>query len=77
MTDISSLITARFAALLGAAAIVAIVLGACTSDKTGFDDSPPSLTPPGSEGGAPEGGGGCTFHCSRDLKKVVKDCGGK
>src|SRR3954468_14755333 len=64
----------RFASVLGCAALAASPFAACSNKDSGFDDSVTAFTPP--DASAPDAPPGCTFHCSRDLKKVVKDCNG-
>jgi hypothetical protein len=64
----------RFASVLTCAALGASVFAACSSKDAGFQDTTPPFT--GSDAAPPDAPAGCTFHCSRDLKKVVKDCGG-
>ncbi len=60
--------------------IAFIVVGAtavsgCSSDRGRFDDAtPPPFDPP--DGGGPGDAPQCGFRCSRDLKKVFKECEG-
>jgi hypothetical protein len=64
----------RFGATLACASLGAIAFAAC-SNRSSFDDQGPALI-------APDGGSdvsvvppGCEYHCSRDLKQVMKSCG--
>jgi hypothetical protein len=51
----------------------ALVLGACSADRSSFDPRPPPLVTPDS--GAEDASSACGFRCSRDLKKVLHHCG--
>src|SRR3954464_10838392 len=64
----------RFAPLLMLASLGAGTVFAACSTRSGYDDAAPQFTTP--DAGKPDAPPGCGFHCSRDLKKVVKECGG-
>ncbi|AKU98235.1 hypothetical protein AKJ09_04899 [Labilithrix luteola] len=61
-----------FASVVVCTGLAAVTFAACSSDPTKFDDGPGSLT---SDGEAPDAQS-CGYHCSADLKKVIKGCPG-
>ncbi|MDB4939346.1 MAG: hypothetical protein JWP87_6318 [Labilithrix sp.] len=63
----------RFATLLSCAGLAAVAIAACSS-RSAYDDTTPAFTPP--DAAAPDAPVSCGFHCSRDLKKVIKGCAG-
>lgn len=66
--------TRLFASMFALAAASTFALGACGSDRDGFNrNEPPPFTTPDSGSDAPPPPV-CGFRCSRDLKKVLKGC---
>jgi hypothetical protein len=63
----------RFATMLSCAGLAAAAIAAC-STRSSFEDTTPSFTAP--DAAPPDAPPACGFHCSRDLKTVIKSCGG-
>jgi hypothetical protein len=66
--------TMQTSSSIGLAALTALVVVACGTSRS-FSDDPPQLTAP--DAGGPDAPPACGFHCSRDLKKVLKGCEGQ
>jgi hypothetical protein len=72
----SSSTSARHAARIGiASALLAACIGACSSDRSGFESSEDSFQQ--ADAAAPDANAAeCGVHCSRDLKTVLTGCEG-
>ncbi|MEA2748189.1 MAG: hypothetical protein QOI41_2332 [Myxococcales bacterium] len=66
--------SSQLALVVSGALLTALVLGACGS-RQGFSDDQPTFTAP--DAAPPDPPPACGFHCSRDLKTVLKGCVGQ
>lgn len=64
---------ARIGTILSAVLFTAVAPLACGEDRWAFDGPPPTFSDDDPELEAPA----CGYRCSRDLKKVVKECDGE
>lgn len=62
-----------YASLFASACVFATAIGACSSERSAFDDNnaPPFMS---TDAALPDAEA-CGFRCSRDLKRVLKGCG--
>lgn len=63
--------TTSLTTALIASTTTALLVVACGTDRNGFSEDGPAFT--GADASAPDAPL-CGFHCSRDLKKVIKSC---